>query len=259
MDKNKILGELLEKYYENIGLSEGIPSYFEEKQEKYNSIIDKIDYTKVDESTMILEDKYLRLELMNKPLTNGEVLPTIDVTLDSSIENANKICLWCGDITEIFVDAIVDSCDASLLGTFDFDCIDRDVHLASGIRLRKKCNDIMNGKKLLVSEYMITRAYNMPCDYILHVYAPKNGENTLEELKQTYVNILDAMKVNMIKSVALCSLSTGVGGFSMDEASQVAIDVVKEYLKENSKFFERIIFVVQNMEDFEVYKKQLLG
>ena len=46
-------------------------------------------------------------------------------------------------------------------------------------------------------------------------------------------------------------------GFPQDDASNIAINTIEEYLKDNKNVFEHIIFNVFKDEDLEIYKKNL--
>ena len=55
-----------------------------------------------------------------------------------------------------------------------------------------------------------------------------------------------------LKSVAFPSISTGAYGYPIEEASQVAIKTVKDFLEKEDKL-EKVIFVLFSDAAFKVY------
>lgn len=53
-------------------------------------------------------------------------------------------------------------------------CIDNAIHSAAGLQLRQECARIMavQGMEEPVERAKITRAYNLPCRYVLHTVGP---------------------------------------------------------------------------------------
>jgi len=104
----------------------------------------------------------------------------------------------------------------------------------------------------------ITRAYNLPCNYVLHTVGPVvRGyltENDRELLKNCYVSCLKLAVQNGVKSIAFCCISTGVFGFPQEEAAQIAVKTVKEYQKENKI---EVIFNVFKDDDYKIYRELL--
>ena len=86
------------------------------------------------------------------------------------------IYLWQGDITRLSVDAIVNAANSAMLGCFVpcHGCIDNAIHSAAGIELRLECSRIMEKQKTEepTGKAKITKAYNLPCRYVLHTVGP---------------------------------------------------------------------------------------
>ncbi len=116
-------------------------------------------------------------------------------------------------------------------------------------------------KILETGKAFITKGYNLPAKFVIHVVGPIIYENITEkeikELKDCYINSLEIAKENNIKEIAFCSISTGEFRFPKNEASKIAIKTIEEYLKENESFFEKIIFNVFTDEDYNIYLKNL--
>ena len=262
MNKEKYLDVVLNFLCDESGIDNNASS-FDEKVSLWRKLVNERDVIDIPDDVLDAEDKFLRFQLLNKKLTNGEELKPVNELMDIDIKHGDKICLWKGDITSIYCDAIVNSGNSSMLGCFipECKCIDNCIHSFSGIRLRKKCNVIMNNSELKVSDVLITRAYNLPCDFIIHTVGPEiNGVLTnddKEALKNTYINILDCAKNNLVKTLVFCCISTGENKFPKNEACKIAVDTVNEYLDVNDKFFSNIIFDVFTDEDFDIYEEYL--
>ena len=76
-----------------------------------------------------------------------------------------------------------------------------------------------------------------------------------EMLKSCYSSCLEIAVENHIGSIVFCCISTGVFGFPKQEAAEIAVKTVRDFLKNNSI---KVIFNVFGDDDHEIYKR-LLG
>ena len=202
----------------------------------------------ISEEYLKIEDEYLQERLKNKIITNIEDIKPI----------RDNLYLWQGDITTLNIDAVVNAANSSMLGCFIplHKCIDNAIHSASGTRLRLCLNDIMKGKSEESGKCIITKAFNLPSKYILHTVGPiiQNIVSKKDEeiLYNCYKSCLETAKENNIKSIAFCCISTGEFKFPNKEASQIAINAVKDFLN-NSKYDIKILFNVFKDLDYELY------
>jgi O-acetyl-ADP-ribose deacetylase (regulator of RNase III) len=164
----------------------------------------------------------------------------------------SKISHWKGDIVTLEIDAIVNAANRSLLGGGGVDGV---IHDAAGKSLYNEC-DTLGGCDTGKSK--ITLGYNLPARFVIHTVGPI-GEHP-EKLTSCYNTVLDLVKENGIKSVAFCGVSTGIYGYPVDKASNIACNCVRTWLenKENFDFIERIIFVSYNYREEDVYNLKLL-
>lgn len=263
MDKKIYLEKVLEYLIDGTDIK--IPSSIKDMVSLWEDLVAKMDKNNIPGEVLSNEDKFLRLDLLNRKLTDGEKIKTISETLDSDIDYCTKISLWKGDITTIYADVLVNSTTKDMLGCREGKkgTLDNSIFTRSGMRLRLKCRDIMQGEKLNNTEILVTRAYNLPSDFIIHVVVPCiDGEITEEnriELKMSYLNVLECVKNNMARTVVLPCLGTGTNGFPKDIAATIAVDAVKEFLLKYKDEIDKVIFNVFDDESYDIYAKLLIS
>ncbi|MCI8668681.1 MAG: protein-ADP-ribose hydrolase [Lachnospiraceae bacterium] len=175
------------------------------------------------------------------------------------------IYLWQGDITRLSVDAIVNAANSALLGCFVpcHGCIDNAIHSAAGVELRLECSRIMEKQQSEepTGKAKITKAYNLPCRYVLHTVGPIIHEVVTGQdchlLSDCYHSCLELAAAYQLKSIAFCCISTGEFHFPNEKAAEIAIQTVQDYQKKNQNRLE-VVFNVFKESDYEIYK-QLLG
>ncbi|CAG2111230.1 unnamed protein product [Medioppia subpectinata] len=139
-------------------------------------------------------------------------------------EMNEKVSIFVGDITIIEVDAIVNAADQELSGGGGVDAV---IHNAAGKHmLRLKCMTL-NGCPTGTSK--ITGGYRLPAKYIINTVGP-NGEQP-DQLGNAYRSALDLMGERQLKSIAFPCISTGVYGYAKEEAANVALKTVRQWLE----------------------------
>lgn len=160
-----------------------------------------------------------------------------------------------GDITQITtVTAIVNAANKTLLGGSG---VDGAIHRAAGKGLLKECISLHGCK---TGEAKLTGAYKLPCQYIIHTVGPvwhggRKGEGEL--LASCYRNSLQVAMEHGIRSVAFPSISTGVYSYPVEQAAEIAISTVREFLRANPGQFDEIIWVLFDEETKAVYDRAL--
>lgn len=187
------------------------------------------------------------------------------ITALSDLEPAQKgIYLWRGDITTLQCDGIVNAANSQMLGCFVpcHGCIDNAIHTYAGVQLRLECSELMKqqGYEEETGRAKLTKAYNLPCRYVLHTVGPiVHGSLTKKDkelLASCYQSCLELAERNGLKSIAFCCISTGEFHFPNDKAAQIAVETVKRY-KEQAHSKIEVIFNVFKELDYNVYRELL--
>jgi len=221
-------------------------------------------------SVLQIQDEYLQGRIRENGIVTLNEIPTI-ANQGSNHAFADKLSIWQGDITRLAVDAIVNAANSQMLGCFIpmHTCIDNCIHTFAGIQLRAECDRQM--KKLRAEhgpDYeqptaipMLTDGYNLPAKKVVHIVGPivqgRLTKDLEQDLSDCYKNTLDLCLENELKSVAFCCISTGVFRFPNKRAAEIAVKTVTDWMKQNPKALERVIFNVFKDEDKAYYEAEL--
>ena len=148
-----------------------------------------------------------------------------------------------GDITKISsVVAIVNAANKSLLGGGG---VDGAIHRAAGKELLAECRTLHGCE---TGEAKITKAYKLPCKYVIHTVGPiwrGGSHNEAELLANCYRNSL------------IPSISTGVYSYPLQQAAAVAVHAVSEFIVANPNAIDEVIWVLFDPRTKAAYDKAL--
>ena len=211
----------------------------------------------LDPAFLKVQNELLSAEREEKGVVDAMALPTV--------RSDPRLAVWQGDITRLKADAIVDADNSALLGCFVpcHGCIDNAIHSAAGLQLRDECFRLMEaqGHPEPNGRAKLTGGYNLPARHVLHTVGPivrgRVTQRDREELASCYRACLELAAERGLHSVAFCCISTGEFHFPNREAAQIAVDTVRECLRQKTSI-RRVIFNVFKDLDAEIYRG-LLG
>ena len=138
-----------------------------------------------------------------------------------------------GDITTLEVDAIVNAANEMMLGGGG---VDGAIHDAAGPELFKACLAVPEVRPYVrcpTGEARITPGFNLPAKFVIHTVGPvyEDGQHGEPELLAAcYRNSLELAVANNCHSIAFPCISTGVYGYPVEAAAEIAIREVRAFL-----------------------------
>lgn len=231
-----------------------IPSKEEEQKQLLRGLMNIRPPRKISRKFLGVQDEYLQAETAAKGITESDDLNPV----------LEGIYLWQGDITTLRCDAIVNAANSGMTGCYvpNHRCIDNCIHSFSGIQLRIDCAEMMRlqGHEEETGKAKITKAYNLPCRYILHTVGPIVSGSLTEKdcalLAECYRSCLKLAAEHQLESIAFCCISTGEFRFPNDKAAQIAVSVVKDFMRQKTSV-KKVIFNVFKDSDKEIYRRLL--
>ena len=158
-----------------------------------------------------------------------------------------------GDITsQDDVTAIVNAANAELRSGGG---VAGAIHRAAGPGLAEEARPLA---PIRPGEAVMTSGHNLPNRYVIHALGPVYGQDRPEAelLAGCYRNALALAEENGIDSIAFPAISTGVFGYPVEEAAEVAIKTVVEEAQ-RLEHVRLIRFVLFAESDLEVHEKVL--
>ncbi len=161
-----------------------------------------------------------------------------------------------GDITKQETDAIVNAANSGLRGGGG---VDGAIHRAGGPIIDEECREyVRKYGKLPPGRAMWTHGGSLPARYVIHTVGPiyRSDEESAPILESAYRHSLHLAEELGVESVSFPAISTGVYGYPLFKAADVAVRTVVEYLKAGSKL--KLVQLVCFSEDaFTAFRESL--
>lgn len=161
------------------------------------------------------------------------------------------IRLELGDITQFQGDVIVNAANKYLMGGGG---VDGAIHRAAGPELLAECKTLGGCD---TGDAKLTKGYRLPAKYIIHTVGPRYTGKPVdfELLGSCYKRSLDIAFENDIHSIAFPAISTGIYGYPIDKATEVAVYVVRTWLNNFPEADIDVTFMCFNQQAYDEYQK----
>jgi O-acetyl-ADP-ribose deacetylase (regulator of RNase III) len=166
-----------------------------------------------------------------------------------------KLVLVRGDITRQVVDAIANAANQGLLGGGG---VDGAIHRAGGPAIMRECERIRaTAGGCPTGRAVFTTAGALSAKAVIHTAGPRwrggrAGEPEL--LASCYRSCLDLAAENGWRTLAFPSISTGIYGYPIEQAAELALTTVGARLAESPSKFDEVRFVLFTERDLAVYE-----
>ena len=160
--------------------------------------------------------------------------------------------LTCGDITVQETEAIANAANRRLSPGGG---VSGAIHKAAGPELWEESKKLGGCE---TGEAKLTRGYNLKAKYVIHTVGPvySGSEDDAQDLKNCYKNSLLLASQKKIKSISFPSISTGIFGYPVKEASMAALKTITDFLKKHPEI-ELVRIVLFSESDYKIYKSSL--
>lgn len=157
------------------------------------------------------------------------------------------------DITTLDTDAIVNAANESLAPGGG---VCGAIHRAAGPELARACAAIGHCP---TGEARITPGFRLSAGYVIHAVGPVwrgGGEGEAELLASAYRSALRLAEEHGLRSIAFPAISTGIYGYPLDQATDVAVRAVRGFVAQGSGV-RRVVFACFGPDVERAYRDRL--
>ncbi len=155
-----------------------------------------------------------------------------------------------GDITRVPAGAIANAANSALAGGGG---VDGAIHRAGGPEIMRELRRI---GRCPTGDAVVTGAGKLPAQFVFHAVGPvyrdgRQGEPGL--LASCYRKCLALAEERRVESISFPAISTGVYGYPLREATEIAVREVLAHLARLDCTVQQVIFVPFGREAYETY------
>ena len=134
--------------------------------------------------------------------------------------------------------------------------VDGAIHRAAGPELLAECRTLHGCR---TGEAKITKGYRLRAKYIIHTVGPiySGTAEDAAQLADCYRNSLDLAKEYEVHSIAFPAISTGVYGYPLEDATEIAVKTVAQWLEDHADYAMQVIFCCFDARTERVYQARL--
>lgn len=161
-----------------------------------------------------------------------------------------------GDITEQAVDVVVNAANSSLLGGGG---VDGAIHRRGGPAILEECRRLRAGHYgggLPVGQAVATTAGRLPARWVVHTVGPvwSTSEDRSDLLADCHRNAMRVAAELDAKTIAFPAISTGIYGWPLDSAADIALRTVRAELATSP--IELVRFVLWDAEALATFQRR---
>ncbi len=161
-----------------------------------------------------------------------------------------------GDITTIKVDAIVNAANSALVGGGG---VDGAIHRAAGPEIKRELDAIREREGgCPAGSAVVTGAGLLPAKYVFHAVGPRYADGSRGErelLTSCYDTCLRLAAERDVKTMSFPSISTGIYGYPIEEAAEIAVRTVADWLRERRGPLHTVKLIQFSEHDHSVYRQ----
>ena len=218
-----------------------------EQQEVEGEVVEGGEQQEVAEEE---EEEDIQIEIVEDPLEPVE--PPFEYKFPISKSINKRIYLYLGEIYKLPCDAIVVGQVESLTDRHDGNDV---IFTLAGIELEPELADLA---PCSTGDSVISRGWQMPCEWIIHSVGPKYDERYLNAsdhaLFSAYKSALLLAAEKEVQSLVIGTIYKHTKRYPRFDAAHVALRTVRKFLQHPvGDTFDRVMFCVNTQEDFEIY------